>query len=68
MERHVHEWRDDLTAAEVRALYGTYSDHMMLPEPRRSALLDAVAATVEGSGGTLGLRYRTVTYTGTAPE
>ncbi|MGD2102625.1 MAG: class I SAM-dependent methyltransferase [Acidimicrobiia bacterium] len=61
-----HRWSATLEAAELRALYSTYSDHMMLPEPGRSELLSALEAKVERMGGSVSLRYHTDVFSGRA--
>ena len=66
LELFTHEWSDRLTAAEVRSLYATYSDHMMLPEPVRTALLDDFERAIEERGGFVVLDYRTVVHSGRA--
>lgn len=58
-------WSQELTADQYRALYATYSDHIMLPEPNRTALLDALAADVREWGGTGIIEYDTVVFSGT---
>jgi SAM-dependent methyltransferase len=65
--RSSHSWSQVLTAAQYRGLYATYSDHMMLPEPNRTELLDALAADVEGWGGTVVIEYDTVVFSGIKP-
>ena len=67
-QRFTHEWSDELTADRYRALYSTYSDHMMLEEPERSRLLDALADSVESEGGTVTLEYRTEVFSGRKPD
>jgi len=62
-----HEWSDTLSGAELRALYSTYSDHMMLPGEQREALLDGLAAEVDRRGGEIETRYRTNVFSGLAP-
>lgn len=63
--RFTHTWSVSLTGAETSALYSTYSDHMMLPDRRRSRLLTELEETVEGQGGTE-IRYRTDVFSGKA--
>jgi SAM-dependent methyltransferase len=63
VERFTHSWSASLTGADTRALYSTYSDHMLLPEPGRSELLDALEETVEEQGGAE-IRYRTEVFSG----
>lgn len=61
-----HSWSALLEAAEIRALYSTYSDHMMLPEPGRAELLAALEAEVERMGGSMSFQYRTDVFSGRA--
>jgi SAM-dependent methyltransferase len=63
-----HEWSQELTSAQYRALYSTYSDHMLLDEPVRSLLLDTLAADVEDWGGVASVEYRTGVFTGRKPD
>lgn len=63
-----HEWTEELTSDRYRALYSTYSDHMMLEEPDRTRLLDALAESVEGEGGTATVDYRTEVFSGRKPD
>jgi SAM-dependent methyltransferase len=65
--RFSHRWTEDLTADRYRALYSTYSDHMMLEEPNRTTLLDALEEDVESRGGTATVEYRTEVYSGRKP-
>jgi len=66
LHHFTHDWSADLTPAEVRSLYSTYSDHMMLAEPARTELLDGLAEVVTALGGELTLDYRTSVYSGRA--
>jgi SAM-dependent methyltransferase len=66
LETFTHEWSADLTGAELRSLYSTYSDHMLLPEPTRTALLDDLETEVGTLGGSVRLAYRTVVFSGRA--
>ena len=61
-----HRWSDSLGPGEIRALYSTYSDHMMLPEPNRERLLDGLADAVDQRGGQVEVEYNTNVYTGRA--
>lgn len=63
--RFTHTWSASLTGAEISALYSTYSDHMMIPDERRSELLTALEETVDDQGGTE-IRYRTDVFSGKA--
>ena len=62
-----HEWSETLRPLELRALYSTYSDHMMLPEEQREPLLDGLAAEVDRRGGQVRAPYRTNVFSGVAP-
>lgn len=62
-----HDWSEILGPREVRELYSTYSDHMMLPEDRRGPLLDGLAEEVLRQGGQVTLDYRTNVFSGVAP-
>lgn len=62
-----HEWSQTLNAAELRALYSTYSDHMALPMEQREPLLDGLAAEVGRRGGSIEIAYRTNVFSGLAP-
>lgn len=64
--RFTHNWSAELGASSVRALYATYSDHMMLPEPDRTALLAALEESVRAAGGVASIRYRTDVFSGRA--
>ncbi len=66
--RFSHRWGEDLTVDRYRALYSTYSDHMMLDEPARTRLLDGLAADVESWGGTALVEYRCELFTGRKPD
>lgn len=61
-----HEWSDTLGSSELRALYSTYSDHMMLPDDQREPLLDGLAAEVDRRGGEVQAAYRTNVFSGVA--
>lgn len=65
--RFTRMWAEDLPADRYRALYSTYSDHMMLEEPTRTRLLDALAEDVESRGGTATVEYRTEVFSGRKP-
>lgn len=60
----VHEWSVEMTPLEYRRLCSTYSDHRMIPEPRRTALLDGLESAVERSGGLVTIKYMTRAFTG----
>jgi SAM-dependent methyltransferase len=63
-DRFTHSWSEELTADRYRALYSTYSDHMMLEEPTRTRLLDQLTSDVETWGGTVEVEYRTEVFSG----
>lgn len=67
-QRFTHNWSEDLTADRYRALYSTYSGHMMLEEPARTRLLDGLAADVESWGGVATVGYRTEVFSGIKPD
>jgi SAM-dependent methyltransferase len=67
-QRFTHMWSEDLTADRYRALYSTYSDHMMLEEPARTHLLDGLARDVESWGGVATVEYRTEVFSGLKPD
>jgi SAM-dependent methyltransferase len=62
-----HEWSETLSPSELRALYSTYSDHMMLPADQREPLLDGLAAEVDRRGGEVQVSYRTNVFSGVVP-
>ncbi len=62
-----HPWSQTHSPEGLRALYSTYSDHMMIPEPRRSRLLDALEDAVRHQGG-LTLDYQTNVFSGIRPR
>jgi SAM-dependent methyltransferase len=63
-ELFVHPWSSRLSAVEFRDLCSTYSDHMMIPEPRRARLLDALEEEVEAGGGWFEIEYEARVFTG----
>jgi len=66
--RVTYPWGEELSAGRYRALFSTYSDHMMLDEPMRTGLLDGLAADVENWGGTALVEYRCEVFTGKKPD
>jgi SAM-dependent methyltransferase len=52
-----YEWRATYTTDEYLRLLQTHSDHIVLADDRRGALLDAVGAVLERNGGGLELDY-----------
>jgi SAM-dependent methyltransferase len=67
-ERFTHRWSEELTADRYRALYSTYSDHMMLDESTRTAILDGLVDDAESRGGTMLVDYRTEVFSGRKPD
>lgn len=65
-EPHVftHRWAIEHTASSYRRLLSTYSDHMMIPEPRRSRLLDELESAVTNVGGSVTVEYETRVFAG----
>ena len=54
-----YHWTHEYSTAEYVRLLQTHSDHILLPEAQRVALLDAVGDVIDGAGGTLVLPHRT---------
>jgi SAM-dependent methyltransferase len=52
-----YEWRATYTTEEYLRLLQTHSDHIVLADDRRAALLDAVGEVLERNGGGLELDY-----------
>lgn len=52
-----YEWSIPYTVSEYLGLLRTYSDHRLLAEDRREALLAAIATVIEDHGGTLDVAY-----------
>ena len=57
VRRHDYPWHERYTADRYLELLTTQSDHRMLPEPERRALLDGVAAVVADAGGEIRVDY-----------
>jgi SAM-dependent methyltransferase len=66
--RFTHRWSEELSVDRYRALYSTYSDHMMLDGPVRSGLLDGLAEDVESWGGSAVVEYRCEVFTARKPD
>lgn len=64
LQLFIHPWSTEMTAWEYRSLCSTYSDHMMLEEPARTRLLDALEAKVEVMGGSVEVDYETRLFSG----
>jgi SAM-dependent methyltransferase len=64
LDRFSHDWTVEMTASEIRELYSTYSDHIMLPDVTRHALLEGLEEAVEERGGTVVQEYTTEVFSG----
>lgn len=64
VQRFVHRWDRELSGADVRGLYSSYSDHLLLAETVREPLLDEVEAEVAAHGGSLVVPYSTEVFSG----
>jgi hypothetical protein len=65
---HHLRWTGRHTSAEMRDLFGTFSNVLALDEERRLALLDRIAAIVdEQFGGVVERPYVTALYLGRKP-
>ncbi len=58
-EPRAYEWSITYSAGDYLELLRTHSDHMLLPEPERSALFAAVGAAIGQGGGELRVDYVT---------
>jgi SAM-dependent methyltransferase len=58
-EHRSYNWYERYTTDSYLELLSTHSDHIVLDEPRRDRLFDAIAAVIDGRGGTLELEYVT---------
>jgi hypothetical protein len=54
-----YDWVSSYTSAEYIALIQTHSDHIILPDAQREALLEAVRGAIDDAGGTFELTHRT---------
>jgi SAM-dependent methyltransferase len=61
-ESRTYSWHQDYTADEYVRLIGTHSDHIVLADDQREALLAAVAEVIDGHGGRFALEYVTVLW------
>ena len=66
VDAFTHEWSVEMTPVEYRSLHATYSDHMMLPDEVRHALLDDLEKTARDRGGLVTVDYRTRVFSGRA--
>lgn len=58
-ELRTYEWSADYSPHSYSQLLRTHSDHILLPDDQREALLTAVEQAIESTGGTLRLPYLT---------
>jgi SAM-dependent methyltransferase len=58
-ERRTYAWSCEYTRDEYVSLIQTHSDHILLPDAQRCALLDAVGAVIEAAGGWITVPYST---------
>jgi SAM-dependent methyltransferase len=59
-DQREYDWEQEYTATEYTDMLCTHSDHHLLPEAARSALVDAVRGVIDDAGGTITLRYETL--------
>jgi SAM-dependent methyltransferase len=59
-EQREFDWDLDYTAAEYTEMLSTHSDHHLLPDAQRDALMQSVARVIDEAGGTITLRYETM--------
>jgi SAM-dependent methyltransferase len=59
VETRRYHWERSLTSEEWVGRAATHSDHLRLPEQRRTALLDALRAVIDERGGSLDVRFGT---------
>jgi len=59
-EMRRYSWTTEYTTAEYVELLQTHSDHILLEERRRAALLDAVAEVLDRAGGGVRIEYLTL--------
>jgi len=59
-EQREFDWDLEYTASEYIDMLCTHSDHHLLPEAQRDALMRAVAGVIDDAGGTITLRYETM--------
>ena len=57
-----YTWTEDYTSKQYVELLQTHSDHIVLADVQRHALLDAVATVIDRRGGTLTIEYATAMW------
>ena len=67
VELFIHTWTQTLSVSELRLLYSTYSDHILLETPVRERLLDALETEVADQGGLVDIEYETRIFSGISP-
>jgi len=60
VEQREFDWALEYTSAQYTDMLCTHSDHHLLTEAQRSALMTAVRDVIEDAGGTITLRYETL--------
>lgn len=60
IQTRVYEWAREYTTGQYLSLLQTHSDHIVLGEERRSALLAQVGAVIDGHGGAIPVNYVTL--------
>jgi SAM-dependent methyltransferase len=55
-----YDWDQEYSAEEYTDLLCTHSDHHLLPETQRAALVAAVRRVIDDAGGSITLRYETM--------
>ncbi len=64
IEKHVFPWSQQYSTSEYLELSRTWSTTRMLPEERRTRLLNAVANTIVDNGGVVKVEYDVHCYLG----
>jgi len=64
IEERRYPWTRTYTTAEWVEVLPTHSDHRLLPEPVRAALLGDVAVAIDSLGGSIEMAYETFVVTG----
>ncbi len=59
-EQREFDWDQEYTSREYTDMLCTHSDHHLLPDVQRDALMQAVAKVIDDAGGTITLRYETI--------
>jgi hypothetical protein len=54
------DWDLEYAAREYTDMLRTHSDHHLLPDEQREALMSAVGQVIDDAGGTITMRYETV--------